>query len=89
MKQLLHLWKLVDDYKRANMQQLTPKSLNDYAGAAGRKKIAIFSAKDVITRFMYNIGIRADDVYTEENKLVFELEPGGIPELLKEMLRKN
>jgi uncharacterized protein YbaR (Trm112 family) len=38
---------------------------------------------------MFNIGVRAENIYTEENKLVFELEPGGIPELLKEMLRKK
>ena len=87
MNQLLYLWELVDDYKRACIES-QPKDYIDYAGI-GRKKIAVFSAKGIITRFMYNLGIRADDVYTEGNKLVFELEPGGIPELLKEMLRKN
>lgn len=88
MEQLLCLWERIDDYKRARIEAI-PKSYNDYAEAAFRKKIATFSAKEIITRFMYNLGIRADDVYTEGNKLVFELEPGGIPELLKEMLRKN
>ena len=88
MKQLLYLWKHVDSYKNACMEPL-PKSYHDYADITTRKNIAIFSAKELITRFMYNLGIRADNVYTEENKLVFELEKGGIPELLKEMLRKE
>ena len=88
MKQLLYLWKHVDSYKKACKEPI-PTSYHGYADLTVRKKIAIFSAKQLITSFMYNLGIRADNVYTEENKLVFELEKGGIPELLKEMLRKE
>ena len=93
MSQLTNLWNRIDDYKRAkiNFQKNVNHdyTLNELLSSDIRTTVAVTAARSIIRRFMFNIGVRAEDIYTEGNKLVFELEPGGIPELLKEMLRKK
>lgn len=93
MSQLTNLWNRIDDYKRAkiNFQKNVNHdyTLDELLSSDIRTTVAVTGARSIMRRFMFNIGVRAEDIYTEGNKLVFELEPGGIPELLKEMLRKK
>ena len=87
----------IDDYKRAeqniNALSITEENqaqlMSIYTGGKIKQQVCIEGARTILREALIDLGLRSETVYTEDNKIVFEMEPGGIPEYLKAMLQKR
>ncbi len=105
MSQLQLLYDCMDEYKKNTKEIMEHGEGSSplgyfYPNAAWKRKLVVIKAKLILRRALYILGVRADEVYTVEIPdpdddmkpkmlLVYEIEPGGMPQVLYQMLSKK
>lgn len=69
---------LLDDYKRIKE---SPEA------ATVKSDVIRYGIKELIRRELAKLGIRSENIYAIDNYLFIKLEPGGAPDILKEVLQ--
>ncbi len=87
MSRYQHINRQIDIYKRA-LRKTEAADDDTVKGACLECTVAAYGAREIIRCAMLDLGIRVESIRTGNNAVIMELEPGGMSDLLYEMLSK-